>query len=142
MGTLFSCIDLVHQAVGVDVIVEGPHLDVAGRKNEVRSVDGIDHVHGAQLPGESNLYGSTYTITCRYLPPKGGGISAPFTAPANLVADLELGQVVQLGFGESFALHGQQAHRQAGGVELQHHRRQGSRRQSLQVGQRQVGNLA
>ena len=49
--------------------------------------------------------------------------------------------IVELGFVESLALQGNQAHRQAGSVELEHHRRQGSRRQPLQVRQREVGNL-
>ena len=59
----------------------------------------------------------------------------------DLVADLELGQIVKLRFVEALALHRDQADRQAGGVELQHHRRQRARRQALQIGQRQVGEL-
>src|ERR1035438_4331213 len=89
---------------------------------------------------EAILYGSTYTMIWRYLPPNGGGISAPFTT-AILVADLELGVVVQLRLGETLSADRHQAHRQTGGVELQHDWRQGSWRQALQVGQRQVGEL-
>ena len=59
----------------------------------------------------------------------------------DLVADLELRQVVKLRLVQSLALHGDQADRQTGGVELQHHRRQRAGRQALQVGQRQIGEL-
>ena len=49
---------------------------------------------------------------------------------------------MKLGFAQPLAFHGQQANRQAGRVEFQDYRRQRSRRQPLQVGQRQVGDLS
>ena len=58
----------------------------------------------------------------------------------DLVAHIVLAQVAQGCFLESLALQGDQADGQAGRVELQHHGREGARRQAPQVGHRQVGN--
>ena len=49
----------------------------------------------------------------------------------DLVANLELQIIVQLRLVQPFALNGQQAHGQAGGVHLQHDGRQSSLRQSI-----------
>ncbi len=59
----------------------------------------------------------------------------------DLIADLELGEIVKLRFVQALALHRDQADRQAGGIELQHHRRQRAGRQAFQIGQRQIREL-
>ena len=89
---------------------------------------------------ESSLNGSTYIITCRYLPPKGGR-DLRALHHRDLIANRELREIVKLRFVEALALHRDQADRQAGGVELQHHRRKRSGRQALQIGQREIGKL-
>ena len=58
----------------------------------------------------------------------------------DLVANLELRQVAQLRFVQAFAFEGDQADRQAGGIELQHHRRQRAGRQAAQLRHGQVGD--
>ena len=45
-------LDALHHGVGVDVVVVGADLYVSGGQNQVVLVDGIDHVHHAQLPGK------------------------------------------------------------------------------------------
>ena len=45
----FSCFHVVDQAVGVDVVVERPHLHVAGGQNQVLIVDRVHHVHHAEI---------------------------------------------------------------------------------------------
>ena len=50
IGTSIQLLHLLHQAVGVDVVIERPHLHVAGRQNQVALVERVDHVHQAQLP--------------------------------------------------------------------------------------------
>ena len=59
----------------------------------------------------------------------------------NLVSNLILQIVVQLGFVQSFARHRQQTHRQTGGIHLQHNGRQRSLREPSQIRHSQVGNL-
>jgi hypothetical protein len=59
----------------------------------------------------------------------------------DLVSDLELQKVVQLGLVEPLPRNGQQTDRQTGGVDLKHHWREGALRQPPQVRQRQIGNL-
>ena len=58
----------------------------------------------------------------------------------DLIANLELRQVAQRGLVEPLAFERHQADRQAGGVELQHHRRQGPGRQAPQLRHRQIGD--
>ena len=48
---------------------------------------------------------------------------------------------MKLSFGEPCALERDQADRQAGGIELQHDRRQRAGRQAAQIGQRQIGKF-
>ena len=79
-------------------------------------------------------------MVCRYFPPNGGGISAPFD-DRNLIANGELSDVVQLRLAQTLTFERHQADGQTRGIELQHHRGQGSGRQALQVGQGQVGQL-
>ncbi len=59
----------------------------------------------------------------------------------DLVANLVLQVVVKLRLVQPLPLHGQQAHRQARSVHLQHHGGQRALRQAPQVGHGQIGNL-
>ena len=55
---------LLKLAVGVNVVIQGPDLNVARRQNQVRVVHRPNHIHQAQLCA-SSLYGSAYTMICR-----------------------------------------------------------------------------
>ena len=103
------------------------------------SLTAFDHVHHAQLPREQ-LVGIDIDHRLAVLAAEHGGDFGAFHH-RDLVADLELGQIVKLSFVQTFALHRDQTNRQAGGVELQHQRRQRAGRQALQVGQGQIGQL-
>ena len=59
----------------------------------------------------------------------------------NLIADRELRVVVQLSFVQAFALHRDQAHRQARRVGLQYDGRQSAGRKALKVCQSQIGKF-
>ena len=75
----------------------------------------------------------------RYLPAKGRGHGGAGDA-GHLVADGELAEVAQLRFAQALALEGDQAHRQAGGVELHHDGRQRAGGQVAQAGHGEVGD--
>ena len=60
----------------------------------------------------------------------------------HLVANTELGKIFQLRLVQALALQRNQADRQVGRIKLQHHRRQGSRRQAAQVCHGQVRDAA
>ena len=136
IGNAVQVRDVLDQAVGIDVIVAGPDLDVAGRQDEIAVVDRVHHVHHAHLAREQ-LVGIDVDHRLPVLAAEHG---RDFRAlhHRDLIADLELGEIVKLGFVQPFAFHGDQAHRKAGGIELQHQRRQGSGRQTLQIGQREI----
>ena len=116
----------VQLAVGVDVVVERADLDVSRGEDQVRCVDGAHDVHGAQLAGlqlvRIGVHHYLAVAATEGLGHAGAG------DPGDLIAHLELCQVAQFRLVEPFALEGHQADRQARGVELEHHRRQGSRR--------------
>ena len=59
-----------------------------------------------------------------------------------LVAHDVLREVVQLRLGQAFAFEGEQAHRQARRVELQHDRRQRAGRQPAQFRHREIADIA
>ena len=130
---------VVDQAVGVDVVIVRPDFDVARRQNEVAVVDGVDHIHEAELAREQ-LVGVDIDHDLAVLAAER---RRDFGAmhDRDLIANLELGQIVELGFVQTFALHRDQADREAGGIELQHDGRQRAGRQTFQIGQRQVGEL-
>ena len=94
--------DVLHQAVGVDIEVGGSDLDVAGGQDQVAVVDGADHVHHAQLPRQQ-LEGIDVD---HRLPVLAAEHRGNFSAvdDRNLIADLELRQIVKLGFGQALAL--------------------------------------
>ncbi len=60
----------------------------------------------------------------------------------DLVANIELAEIVKLGLVQSFSFKSDQADGQAGSVELENHRRQGAGGQPSQLRHRQVGNRA
>ena len=131
--------DVLNQAVGINVIIAGADLDVARRQDEIAVVDRVHHVHHAQLAREQ-LVGIDID---HGLPVLAAEHRRDFRAlhHRDLIADLELREIVKLGFVQALALDRDQAHRKAGGVELQHQRRQRSGRQALQIGQGQIRQL-
>ena len=100
----------------------------------------VHHIHRAQLRG-LQLDGIDVELDLPVLSAVGLGHRGAGNV-GNLVANVELSLIVQLGFGQSLALQSHQANRHAGGVELQHDRRQRALRQPSQVSHRQVGDLA
>ena len=132
-------VHIVDQTVGINVVVEGPHLDVACRKNQIRIIHRIHDVHRAQLPGREfiridvnhdlSILASKRRRNLRSLDDR------------DLVANRELADVVKLRLIEPFSFQRDQADRQTRSIELQHHGRQRSRRQPLQIRQRQVRQL-
>ena len=124
--------DILNQAIGIDVIVAGADLDVARRQNEITIVNRANHVHHAHLPREQLVWIDVDHGLPVLAPEHGRDFRT--VDHRDLIADLELGEIVKLRFIQPFAFHGNQANRKAGGVELQHQRRQRSGRQALQVG--------
>ena len=138
-GDIVQVLHLVHQAIGIDVVIVGAHLHIAGGQDQIRLVHRVHHVHGSHL-ARKELVGVHVHHGLPVLPAKRRRDLRPLHH-RNLVADGKLRVVVKLRFGEPLPFHRHQANRQAGGIKLQHHGRQGAGRQALQVGQGQVGDF-
>ena len=138
-GNAVEIDDILDQAVGVNVKIGGPDLDIAGGENEVAVVNGIDDIHHAHLTGKKleriDVNHRLPVFAAEY----GGNLRA--VDDGNLIANGELRQIVKLGFAESFARYRNQRDGKAGGVEFQHQWRQGPRRQSLEIGECEIGQL-
>ncbi len=137
---LVDLLDFWNLAVGVNVVVAVANAHVARRQNQVGAIDGTDHIHEAelvsfQLDGIDEYLDLPVGSTKRLRDGSTWHI-------CDLIPDLELGEVFQLRFAETLAFQREQAHRQAGGVELQHHGRQGSWRKPAQVCHGEIGNVA
>ena len=128
--------DIGNLAIGVDAVVVGPYAHVARREDQVRVVHRPHHVHQAE-PVRLQLVGIGVDHDLPVAPAEGWRHRGARHA-GNLVAHVELRQVAQFRLIESPPVHGHQADRQAGGVELQHHGRQRSRRQAPQLRHGQV----
>ena len=127
-------------AVGIQIVIDGSDFDVAGGKNEIALVDGANHVHGAQLVG-FKLQWIDIHHDLAILSAEGLGNRSAWDV-GNLVANVVLTEVVQFGFVQTLAFEGNQADGQAGGVKLQHHRRQRAGRKAAEVGHREIRNRA
>ena len=95
-------LNILHQAVGVDVIIVGPILDVARGQNQIAVVDRIDHVHEAQLAREQ-FVGIDVDHRLAVLAAEHRRNFGAFHH-RDLIANLELRQIVKLRFGESLAV--------------------------------------
>src|SRR3974390_143171 len=125
--------------VAVDVVISGPNADVACRQDLVGAVDDIDHIHRAHLRG---LQLDRIDIELDLAILAAIGLRHGRTGHVgNLVANRELSLVMQLRFVQPLTFQRYQADGHAGGIKLQHHRRQGALRQSPQVGHREVGDF-
>ena len=131
--------DVLHQAVRVDVEIGRSDLDVAGGQNQVAVVYGVHYIHHAQLPRQKLEWIDVNHRLPVFAAEYGRDLRA--VDDGNLIADLELRQIVKLGFGEPLALYRDQGDGKTGGVEFQHQRRQRAGRQALEVGQREIGQL-
>ncbi len=137
---LVDLLDFGDLAVGVNVVVAVANAHVAGRQNQVGTINGRHHVHEAQLVS-FQLDGIDEHLDLPVRPAKRlRHGSAPHIS--DLIPDLKLRQVFQLRFAEALALQRKQADRQAGGVELQYHGRQGSGREPAQVRHGEIGDVA
>ena len=81
--------NVLNQAVGINVKVAGAYPHVSRRQNEVAGVDCVDHVHHAQLTGEE-FVGIDIDHGLPVLASEDG---RDFSAlhDSNLITDLELG---------------------------------------------------
>ena len=127
-GTSLSVLHVVDLAVDVKIVIVRADFHVAGGQDQIGVVDRADDIHDAQLMRfelerihiDHNL---PVTSAKRHGHRRAGHVG-------DLVANVKLAEVAQLGFGQAFTLQGNQTHRQAGGVELQNHRRQGAGRKA------------
>src|ERR1035438_9559636 len=131
--------DVGQLAVAVNVVVFGANANVARRQDLVGVVDDVDYVHGTHLR-RLQLHGIDVKLDLAILAAIGLWYRCARHV-GNLVANVELSLVVQIGLVKPLPLQGHKTNRQAGGVEFQHHRRQRSLRQTSQVGHGQVGNF-
>src|ERR1039458_5668549 len=131
--------DIGQLAVAVNVVVFGADANVARGQDLIGVVDDIDYVHGAHLR-RFQLDRIDVKLDLAILAAVGLWHRCARHV-GNLVANVELSLVVQIGLVEPLSLQRHKAHWQAGGVEFQHHRRQRSLRQTSQVGHGQVGNF-
>ena len=126
-------------AIAVNVVVARTDAHVARGKNGVRFVHRAHHVHRAQLRG-FQLHRIDVELDLAIL--AAVGLRNRSTRDVReLIAHIELPKIVQLRFVEPLALQRDQANRQAGGIELQHHWRQRALRQSPQVRHGKIGDL-
>ena len=125
-------------AVGVNVVVVMSDFDVSRGQHDIGLIDGPHHIHRAQLAG-FQLVGVNVEHD---LPPSSAKRLRNGSArhAGELVANEVLREILQSGFTQPVAFQRDQADRQTGGIELQHDRRQCSRRQIPHVGHRQVGD--
>ncbi len=132
--------DIRQLAVAVDVVVARANANVSGRENLVRIVHGAHHVHRTQLC-RLELYRIDIKLDLTILAAKRlrNGCSGNVR---NLVANGELSFVVQLRFVQALSFERNKAHGKTRCVELQHHRRQRTLRQSTQVGHGKVRDFA
>ena len=131
---------LQHLAVGVDVVILRPNSNIAGRQNQVGLVHRLVHVVDTQ-PVRFQLH--RVDVNHHLAIRAAIGLRHRRALHAGyLVADVELGVVLQLRLIQPFPFHRDQADRQVGRIEAQHHRRQSSRRQTSQIRHRQVGDVA
>ena len=136
-----QAVDVVHRldlAVGVEIVVERPDFHVAGRQNQIGFVHRPNDVHDAELM-RLQLDGVDINHDLAVAAAEGLGHGSAGNV-GDLVAHGVLSGVPQFGLPHPFALEGDQADRQAGGVELEHHGRKRPRRQLAQVGHGQVGD--
>ena len=132
-------IDLVDQAVGVNVVVVRADLDVAGRQDQVVLVDRVNHVHHAQLARKQLVRIDVNHHLAVFSAERRRNLGSFHNG--DLVANRELSDIVQLRLAEALALQRDQTDRKAGGIEFEHHRRESAGRQALQVRQGEVGKL-
>src|SRR6185312_12684221 len=94
---------IVHEAVGVDVIVERPHFDVARRQNQVLTIHGVDDVHDAEISRKKlKRIDMDHDLPVLSTESSGDGYTGH---GHNLVADGKLGKIVKLGLGETSAFY-------------------------------------
>ena len=83
-------------AVGVQVVVDGPDLDIARRQNQIAFVDGTNHVHDRQFMG---IQFQWIDVDHDLAVTSAKGLRYGSTLNAgNLVAYVVLPQISQLGF--------------------------------------------
>ena len=105
-------------AVGEDGVIERTHADCTGRDDEIGVVDGANHVHGAERVRfellRVDIHHDLAVLSAEWRRDRS---ALHFR---DLRADLIVADVAQLGVGHAFTLEGDQADREAGGVEAQH----------------------
>src|SRR5208337_1338695 len=94
---IVQVLHLVHQAIGIDVVIVGAHLHVPGGQDQVGLVHRVHHVHGSHLT-RKELVGVHVHHGLPVLPAKRRRYLRPLHH-RNLVADGKLGVVVKLSFG-------------------------------------------
>src|ERR1700761_7428030 len=119
------------KAVRIYVVIEGPDFHITGGKDEVRAVHGADDIHQAQVARHELVR----VYVNHDLPILAAEWRRYFGAFDNrdLVSNRKLRVIVKLGLAESLAFDGDETDRLAGSIEFEDDRRQGARRQALQI---------
>ena len=127
-------------AVRVNVEVFVPDAHIASGQNQVGAVHGLDHVAQAQV---ARLQLERIDVDLDLAVGSAKGLwNGRARHVGNLIAHLELGQVLELGFVEPLALESDKADGLGGGGETQHHGGQRSGREPAQVGHGEIGHVA
>ena len=139
-GELVHLLHMPHHAVGVDLVVELADLGVAGRDERVEVLERADHVHGRKV-----AHRQLVAIDIGQNAADAASVHRRRDHTANAlqsVAQLEVGDVVELGFVVARATDAHQTQRHAGRwVEGHDHRRNRARRQVIHVGDGQRRHL-
>jgi hypothetical protein len=129
-----------HLAIGINVVVAISDAHIASGKNQVGVVHRANDIHEAELIS-LELHGIDIHLDL----PVGSAKRLRHRGAlhvGNLIPHLKLRQIFQLSFVQAFALQRDQANRKAGGVKLQHDRRESPGRKTAKVSHSQVGNVA
>src|SRR5215467_14064282 len=121
---LAELIHVVDETVGVDVVIQWSHLDVARRQYEIGTIDRTDNIHGAKLPG-CQLVGIYIDHDLAVFPAKGRR-NLGSLYDGNLIADSELSNIMKLSLVQTLTLKRHQTNWETGGIELQHNRGKGA----------------
>ena len=127
-------------AVGVDVEVPRSDAHVSCRENQVGTIHRRHHVVEAQV---ARLHLERIDIDLNLAIGSPIGLRHRCALDVrDLVAYLELRQILQVRFVQALAFQSHKADWLRRGIHAQHHRRQRSWREAAQVGHGQVGNVA